>query len=183
MDRRSPPKRPERRQARVDSAGDPRMDFPRASAWMAGALLAVCGVNFPRSAAAQSFPPSTTRPSAAANSPAPSPARTPVVDEVLRDDANLHDVYFLGSRDGWCVGDRGTVWRTEDGGQTWKLLPVPTDCVLRSVCFLTDRIGWVAGGSTTPFTRVGVGAILATRDGGKTWTSLARSGRPLPQLH
>jgi len=48
---------------------------------------------------------------------------------------------------------------------------------------VTDRIGWVAGGSTTAFTRVGVGVILATRDGGKTWTSLARSSRPLPQLH
>ena len=58
-----------------------------------------------------------------------------------------------------------------------------TDCALRSVCFLTDRLGWVAGGSTTPYTRIGVGVILATRDGGKTWTSLARGSRPLPQLH
>ncbi len=159
------------------------MDFPRASAWMAGALLAACCVNVPRPAAAQSSPPQTSGSLAAANSPAPAPVRTPVVDETLRDDANLHDICFLGSRDGWSVGDRGTVWRTEDGGQTWKLLPVPTDCVLRSVCSVTDRIGWVAGGSTTPFTRVGVGAILTTRDGGKTWTNLARSGRSLPQLH
>jgi hypothetical protein len=48
---------------------------------------------------------------------------------------------------------------------------------------LTDRIGWVAGGSTTAFTRVGTGVILGTRDGGKTWTSFARGSRPLPQLH
>ncbi len=113
----------------------------------------------------------------------PLPCGRPSLTSCARDDANLHDVCFLGSRDGWSVGDRGTVWRTEDGGQAWELLPVPTDCVLRSACFLTDRIGWVAGGSTTPFTRVGVGVILSTRDGGKTWTNLARSGRPLPQLH
>ncbi|HEV3301582.1 MAG TPA: YCF48-related protein [Planctomycetaceae bacterium] len=108
---------------------------------------------------------------------------TPPVDDSLRDDANLHDVCFVGSRDGWSVGDHGAVWRTEDGGRTWKLLPCPVDCALRSVCFVTDRIGWVAGGSTTAFTRVGMGVILATRDGGKTWTSLARGSRPLPQLH
>ncbi len=108
------------------------MDFPRASAWMAGALLAACCFNVPRPAAAQSSLSPTTGPALTSNSPVPAPVRTPVIDEALRDDANLHDVCFLGSRDGWSVGDRGTVWRTEDGGQTWKLLPVPTDCVLRS---------------------------------------------------
>jgi photosystem II stability/assembly factor-like uncharacterized protein len=121
-----------------------------------------------------------------ATTPAPAataPARTTAVDDALRDDANLHDICFVGSRDGWCVGDHGAVWRTEDGGKTWKPLSCPVDCALRSVCFLTDRIGWVAGGSTTPFTRVGVGVLLATRDGGQTWKELTRSSRPLPQLH
>lgn len=160
------------------------MDFPRESAGMAAALwLLGCVTLIPSIAAAQSFAPQTPTPAESGNAPATPAVPTPVIDEALRDDANLHDLCFVGSHDGWCVGDRGTVWRTEDGGQTWKPLPVPTDCVLRSVCFLTDRIGWVAGGSTTPYTRVGTGVILATRDGGKTWTSLARSARPLPQLH
>jgi photosystem II stability/assembly factor-like uncharacterized protein len=115
--------------------------------------------------------------------PAVKPAtRSRVEDEAARDDANLHDVCFVGS-DGWSVGDRGAIWRTLDGGRTWKSLPSPTDCALRSVCFLTDHFGWVAGGSTTPYSRVGAGVILATRDGGKTWTSLARGSRPLPRLH
>jgi photosystem II stability/assembly factor-like uncharacterized protein len=43
-------------------------------------------------------------------------------------------------------------------------------------------MGWVAGGSTTPFTRVGSGVILATRDGGKAWKNPVRGSRPLPQL-
>ncbi len=112
----------------------------------------------------------------------PVPSPTSVVDESLRDDASLHDVCLLGSRDGWAVGDHGAIWRTDDGGRTWQAVPCPVDCALRSVCFLTDRFGWIAGGLTTPFSRVGAGVILATRDGGKTWTSLARGSRPLPQL-
>ncbi|HEV8071047.1 MAG TPA: YCF48-related protein [Planctomycetaceae bacterium] len=154
------------------------MDVHRATAWVALILSAACWSSVNRRAAAQS---STLQPAPAAT--APSAPRTPAVVDSLRDDANLHDVCFLGRSDGWCVGDHGAVWRTEDGGRTWKPLPCPVDCALRSVCFVTDRIGWVAGGSTTAFTRVGAGVVLGTRDGGKTWVSLARGSRPLPQLH
>ena len=124
----------------------------------------------------------TTSPEAPPAPAAASPPQTAPVDESLRDDADLHDICFVGSRDGWSVGDHGAIWRTEDAGQTWKPVSCPVDCSLRSVCFLTDRIGWVAGGSTTPFTRIGAGLILGTRDGGKTWTRLGRGARPLPQL-
>ncbi len=152
------------------------MDVHRATVWVAVILFAVCWSSADHRAAAQS----STHEPAPKTSTSP---RTPAVDDSLRDDANLHDVSFLGRSDGWSIGDHGAVWRTEDGGRTWKPLPCPVDCALRSVCFVTDRIGWVAGGSTTAFTRVGVGVILGTRDGGKTWTSLARGSRPLPQLH
>jgi photosystem II stability/assembly factor-like uncharacterized protein len=130
-------------------------------------------------AEAQSQP---AEPTATPMAGSPASSREPMIDETLRDDANLHGLCFVGARDGWSVGDHGAIWHTGDGGRTWKLLPCPNDCALRSACFLTDRMGWIAGGSTTAYTRVGVGVILATRDGGKTWTSLARSARPLPQL-
>ena len=99
----------------------------------------------------------------------------------IQDDANLHDVQFLDGQIGWAVGDHGVIWRTDDGGRSWQLLPCPADCALRSVCFLSDRVGWIAGGATMPFTRLGVGIVIGTTDGGRTWTELAR-GR-LPQLH
>ncbi|HEV7998608.1 MAG TPA: YCF48-related protein [Planctomycetaceae bacterium] len=152
------------------------MDIRRATACIAGALTATAllATGFPLAAQSPRFEDSP----APTTQPAPRPSTD---DDFLRDDANLHDVCFLGS-DGWSVGDHGAIWRTLDGGRTWKSLPCPDDCSLRSVCFVTDRIGWVAGGSTTPYTRLGVGVILATRDGGKSWTSLARGSRPLPQL-
>src|SRR5690606_13949761 len=64
----------------------------------------------------------------------------------LLDDAGLHDVQFVGQRRGWAVGDRGVIWRTDDGGESWQRLASGVDCPLRSVCFLTDRVGWVVGG-------------------------------------
>ena len=91
----------------------------------------------------------------------------------LQDDAALHDVKFVGTSHGWAVGDHGVIWRTTDGGRSWGLLPSPVDCPLRGVCFLTDRIGWIVGGGTAPYTRIGYGVVLHTRDGGATWQVLA----------
>jgi photosystem II stability/assembly factor-like uncharacterized protein len=87
-------------------------------------------------------------------------------------DANLHDVQFLGSKRGWAVGDHGVIWNTDDGGENWILQTSGVACPLRSVCFLSDRVGWAAGGGTVPFTRQSYGVVLFTNDGGQTWKTL-----------
>lgn len=109
------------------------------------------------------------------------PAAAPISVSPFQDDANLHDVQFVDNEHGWTVGDHGVIWQTIDGGHAWRLLNCPGECALRSVCFLTDRVGWAAGGTTTPYTRLGVGVLLATTDGGRNWTEVSR-GR-MPQLH
>jgi len=101
------------------------------------------------------------------------PRHTTALPTPLQNDANLHDVQFVGTATGFAVGDHGVIWKTTDGGRTWKLLPSPVDCPLRSLCFLTDRIGWIAGGGTTPYTRLGYGVVLHTQDGGRSWQVLA----------
>ncbi|MGE3314163.1 MAG: YCF48-related protein [Planctomycetaceae bacterium] len=98
----------------------------------------------------------------------------------LQDDANLHDVAFVGTEIGWAVGDRGTVWKTRDGGETWEFLKTPVDCSLKSVCFLSDRIGWAAGGGITPYTHLSFGVVLYTHDGGVTWKKITTA--PLPHV-
>ncbi len=108
---------------------------------------------------------------AAAASPAVSP---------IQDDANLHDVQFVDELHGWAVGDHGVIWQTADGGRAWHLVAGPGECALRSISFLSDQVGWIAGGTTTPYTRLGVGVLLATTDGGRTWTEISQ-GR-MPQL-
>lgn len=109
-----------------------------------------------------------------------------------KDDAALHAVEVLGKKVAWAVGDHGTAWQTSDGGETWSLLQVPADCSLRSVCFLSKRVGegqvgtsqiaWIAGRGTRPYTRSGYGVILKTTDGGKSWIILGE-GQVLPPLN
>jgi len=91
----------------------------------------------------------------------------------LQDDATLHDVAQVGESTLWAVGDRGVICRSEDGGHNWTFLTLSSlleRYALHSVCFLTDRVGWIAGGSVMPVEGIPVGVILSTRDGGTTWT-------------
>lgn len=95
-------------------------------------------------------------------------------------DAQLADVVFADRAHGWAVGDRGVIWHTGDGGRTWTLQPSGVDCRLSSVCFLSDKVGWAAGGYMQPYSHATVGVVLATRDGGEHWTSMR--ARILPAI-
>ncbi|MEX0675920.1 MAG: YCF48-related protein [Pirellulales bacterium] len=102
---------------------------------------------------------------AVANEPAPT-------SEAMLADAQLADVAFVDRAHGWAVGDRGVIWHTSDGGRHWTLQSSGVDCRLSSVFFLSDKVGWAAGGYTQPYTRATVGVVLSTRDGGGHWTPL-----------
>ena len=91
----------------------------------------------------------------------------------IEDDANLHDVQFVDGRRGWAVGDHGVIWHSDDAGETWTLQASGVTCPLRSVCFLSNLMGWAAGGGTVPFARRSYGVVLSTIDGGRTWENLA----------
>ena len=71
------------------------------------------------------------------------------------------------------VGDRGYVIYSEDQGKTWKRAKAPAAPLLSAVHFLDDQNGLAAGHDSV---------ILATRDGGQTWTqafSAPAEQRPL----
>jgi photosystem II stability/assembly factor-like uncharacterized protein len=112
--------------------------------------------------------------------PAVATSQTAAEPTPEQDDATLHDVAFAGTRLGIAVGDRGTVWRTTDGGKTWQFIAVPTSLSLRSVCLVTDRVGWIGGGELDPRTGDSLGVVLATVDGGQTWQRVDVT--PLPAL-
>ena len=61
------------------------------------------------------------------------------------------------------------------------LIGTKTIVLLVLLGFLTDRVGWIVGGGTTPYTRQGYGVVLFTDDGGVTWQQPATD--PLPRLH
>ncbi len=99
---------------------------------------------------------------------------SPQALEILRRDAQLWDVCFVDAQTGWAVGDRGVIWHTRNGGQSWQQQPSPVTCRLNSVFFLDPQHGWAAGGRTVPFTHVPEGIVLVTRDGGASWQQVPR---------
>jgi photosystem II stability/assembly factor-like uncharacterized protein len=72
----------------------------------------------------------------------------------------LLDIARAGSRL-VAAGDRGHVLYSDDNGATWTQAKVPTRQMLTSVFFVNDKKGWVTGHDAL---------ILATEDGGETWT-------------
>lgn len=93
--------------------------------------------------------------------------------EFIADDASLNDVCGIGNNC-WAVGERGVIVRSSDAGETWTAAFGPRDCSLKSVCFLTSRIGFVAGAGFNAFDRRYQGILLVTRDGGDSWTELTK---------
>lgn len=80
-------------------------------------------------------------------------------------------VRFPGKKKGWIVGSLlnkdeevidSLVLQTFDSGETWSRVTVPGEkSELYHVDFVNDETGWIVGDK---------GLILATKDGGQTWT-------------
>ncbi len=74
--------------------------------------------------------------------------------------SELSDIVFRDDGHAWIVGEKGTVLRSEDGGETWASIDTGIDANLLSVAFANAQYGVAVGER---------GAILATSDGGRTW--------------
>ena len=85
-----------------------------------------------------------------------------VTQETGKEDI-LEDIFFLNASMGWAVGENGVILYTDNGGESWTEQTSGTQETLRSVGFADENNGWAIGGD------FGVGAILHTTDGGKTW--------------
>lgn len=74
--------------------------------------------------------------------------------------SDLYSVTFVDARQGWAVGERGTILHTDDAGVHWMKQASGTDRALLGVDFVDERRGWAVGEG---------GTVLASRDGGATW--------------
>ncbi len=90
----------------------------------------------------------------------------------LQADARLYDICFTDAQNGYAVGDRGTIWKTVDGGRNWTLTETPVDCPLYGVSFTDPMRGVAVGGFRKPFLNKCEGVILKTDDGGENWTRI-----------
>lgn len=82
---------------------------------------------------------------------------------------DLTDVAFIDDKNGWVVGSKSTLLRTEDGGETWKAGTVRLDSDSRfvSVSFSGPE-GWLGGEPRR---------LLHTVDGGKSWSTISLDRR------
>ena len=55
----------------------------------------------------------------------------------------LRKVWFIDSRNGWIIGENGTILKTNDGGNHWHLQESNTLNNLFDLHFFTDKEGWI----------------------------------------
>lgn len=94
------------------------------------------------------------------------------------DDAYFNDVRLIGSKLAFAVGEHGAVCKSTDGGRTWATSSCGQDVSLQSVCFLDDRVGWIAGSENVAYAGLDRGVLLATHDGGSTWQRIENAELP-----
>jgi photosystem II stability/assembly factor-like uncharacterized protein len=78
---------------------------------------------------------------------------------------HFYSLFFLDSDDGWIAGDHGTVYHTEDSGETWEEIEVGSeekDC--NEIFFVSKSIGWLRGSREK---------LYRTLDGGRSWKPLS----------
>jgi photosystem II stability/assembly factor-like uncharacterized protein len=94
--------------------------------------------------------------------------------------AVIHDVVFLGEQRAWlvtndCSAARARVFRTTDGGRSWRSTPVDsTNCSAGSrleLGFRNSRQGWLV----RIFENGNRQWLETTDDGGRTWSRLAQT--------
>lgn len=119
-------------------------------------------------------------PASATQNRFPPAGRSPVYAQsrILRSDASLRTVAFNGQGVGIASGDRGTILRSMDHGQSWKATESGVECTLHQVQWLgPDRL-IIVGGSLDRITGISRGVVLLSHDGGTTWKRLADQELP-----
>lgn len=75
----------------------------------------------------------------------------------------LKEIFFLDQNTGYIVGNKGSLLKTTNGGDSFELIDVGTDEDLNGVYFLNDQLGFIAASR---------GTVFKTQDGGQTWIRL-----------
>jgi len=76
----------------------------------------------------------------------------------------LFDVDFINTTTGYVIGEKGTLMKTTDAGESWEFIPTGTFADFRKMCFTSENTGYA---STLD------AHLLKTTDGGYSWQILA----------
>jgi len=89
------------------------------------------------------------------------------------EDVSFNAIYFSDLTHGWAVGKSGNVLKTTDGGTTWTWVTttgMSTSSTSKCVFFLDANTGWISSNQEHS-DGIGTEFVLATKDGGITWTA------------
>lgn len=73
---------------------------------------------------------------------------------------NLFAVQFVSKDRGFVAGETGTILRTDDAGNSWKLFYIGSPELIRRISFISADEGWAIGHK---------GSIFHTKDAGEHW--------------
>ena len=88
-------------------------------------------------------------------------------------------IHFFDADKGVAAGSGGMIVRSEDGGQSWTEVPSGTEADLACFFWVDDKRGFAAGHRVEEVgggfdeeekTEIHEGVVLATTDGGRSWT-------------
>ncbi|MBC7809458.1 MAG: hypothetical protein H7145_25265 [Akkermansiaceae bacterium] len=106
-------------------------------------------------------------------SPAPIPSPWRKLDaEPFR--GKQDDIFFVTSETGWYVNGGGNIYKTTDGGTTWKKQFAKPGTFFRCVGFIDEKHGFAGNIGTDYFPNVSdTTPLYETTDGGETWQPAA----------
>lgn len=94
--------------------------------------------------------------------------------------ARHNDASFVSAGTGWIVNGEGEIYRTEDGGDSWRLMLESPTTHFRSVGFVDEQVGWAGSVGLGEFDNTDPVVLRETRDGGMTWTPVEDFEGPDP---
>ncbi|MBI4932029.1 MAG: hypothetical protein HY841_14825 [Bacteroidetes bacterium] len=93
--------------------------------------------------------------------PVPIATDTVIIDNVSYFDSTIdfYSVWFTDANTGYVCGNKGTILKTANGGNSWSKLNIQDTLQFNTIYFIDQNIGFAGGKSS----------IFKTTDGGNTW--------------